>query len=160
MPVNGFRSGPDLSIHPGMTGSRTPSGTHSARRLFAGHAAISLVPVVLIGLLLAHSYAGEAQKRGIAEAQAQAKLIATAVIEPQLNGTDLRDGISPGERARLTAVAQRTAQDGTILRMRLRDLDGRVVFVFVVRIRQGFVVPGSFAATSMHPGGIASVRGS
>jgi diguanylate cyclase (GGDEF)-like protein len=55
-------------------------------------------------------------------------LIATAVVEPQLDGTDLRSGVTSDEARRLGAVANRAARDGTILRLRLRDLDGRVVY--------------------------------
>ncbi len=82
----------------------------SARRHFAGHAAISLVPVVLIGLLLANSIGREAQTRGLAEAETQSALIAASVVEPTLVERDLREGLTPPEIARLRDVAQRAAR--------------------------------------------------
>jgi diguanylate cyclase (GGDEF)-like protein len=101
---------------------------HSAGRMFAVFAAVGLVPVVLLGLVLAHSYRSEANRRGLAEATSESALIASTAIEPLLHGQDLRQGLSAQEETALFQVAQDAKARGTILRLRLRDLNGQVVY--------------------------------
>lgn len=101
---------------------------HSATRLFMGYAALSLVPILALGLVLARSYSAAANSRGLVQAQSQAELFATTAIEPLLAGTDLRRGLSASARKSLRALADQTLADGAIPRLRVRDLDGRVVF--------------------------------
>jgi diguanylate cyclase (GGDEF)-like protein len=92
------------------------------------YAAISLVPVVLLGLLLAASYRAEAARRGVEEGRALATLVATTAVEPLLDGTDLRDGLPSTVDLALRRIATNAIADGTLERMRLRDLDGRIIF--------------------------------
>ena len=101
---------------------------HSATRLFMGYAALSLVPILALGLVLARSYGAAANSRGLVQAQSQAELFASTAIEPLLDGTDLRRGLSTSVRASLRTLADATAADGAIPRLRVRDVDGRVVF--------------------------------
>jgi diguanylate cyclase len=109
-----------------MTGrSGTP---HSATRLFAVYAAVSLVPVVILGLVLASSYRAEATRRGLDEGRSEAALIASTAIEPLLSGNDLRGGLDDQRTTQLRAVTESAVAHGTIRRLRLRDLDGHVVF--------------------------------
>jgi diguanylate cyclase (GGDEF)-like protein len=108
----------------GMTRATRP---RSAARLFGAYAAVTLVPVLVLGAVLASTFRSEARRRGVAEGQAEAALVAHTAVEPLLDGHSLNAGITAVERADLSAlVANRSA--GTILRMRLRDLSGRVVF--------------------------------
>ncbi|HEY5032605.1 MAG TPA: EAL domain-containing protein [Actinomycetes bacterium] len=108
---------------------RTASGTpHSASRLFAVYAAISLVPVIVLGLVLASSYRSETARRGLAEARSEASLVASTAIEPLLTGTDLRARLSDLSVTELREVTSQAVDSGAIVRLRLRDLDGRVVF--------------------------------
>jgi diguanylate cyclase len=100
----------------------------SHRRMFASYAAIALVPVLLLGVVLAHSFRGAADRRGLAEGLSEARLVARIAVEPLLEGHQLDRGISITERSGLrrltaTAVAQRD-----VLRLRVRDLSGQVVF--------------------------------
>jgi diguanylate cyclase (GGDEF)-like protein len=106
-------------------GSRAPQ---SVTRLFVMFAAISLVPVVLLGAVLAESYRKEARRRGIAEGRSEAALVAAAAVEPLLSGQPLSTGMTPEESARLRQLADRVIREKTVLRLRLRDLAGRVVF--------------------------------
>jgi diguanylate cyclase len=101
---------------------------HTATRMFGVFAAVALVPVIALGLVLAGSYRAEADRRGLAEATRKSALIASTAVEPLLSGTDLRQGLSVQESSQLLNVARDAAARGTILRLRLRDLDGRVVF--------------------------------
>ncbi len=96
--------------------------------MFAVFAAVALVPVTALGLVLAGEYRAEADRRGLSEATRESALIASTVVEPLLSGADLRRGLSTQERSQLLNVARDAAARGTVLRLRLRDLDGQVVF--------------------------------
>jgi diguanylate cyclase (GGDEF)-like protein len=98
------------------------------RRLFAVYAAASLLPVLLLGLGLLVLLHGQADRQGLAEGRAQAALIARSSLGPLLHGDDLRRGLTEPERAALQRSVRRAVQDGELLRVRLRDLDGRIVF--------------------------------
>jgi diguanylate cyclase (GGDEF)-like protein len=99
----------------------------SARRLFAASALVALVPVLALGAALAYSYRGEARGRGISEGRAEAALIAHTAVEPILGGTSLDGGLPKPEQDALDdLVADGTS--ATILRLRLRDLHGEVVY--------------------------------
>jgi diguanylate cyclase len=100
----------------------------SLGRLYATYAAISLVPVVLLGIVLAWSYGGEAQRRGLAEGRSEAGLVAQTAVAPQLDDRPLANGLNPAERARLYQVVGRSVGSGDVLRFRLRDLTGQVVY--------------------------------
>src|SRR5579871_3120595 len=50
--------------------------SRSMTRLFAVHAAILLVPVLVLGAFLAASYRAEANRRGLAEGRSEASVIA------------------------------------------------------------------------------------
>jgi hypothetical protein len=96
--------------------------------MFAVFAAVALVPVIALGLVLASSYRTEADRRGLAEATRESALFATTAIEPLLAGHDLRQGLTAQELDRVVTVAREATARGAVLRLRLRDLDGRVVF--------------------------------
>ena len=92
------------------------------------YAAISLIPLVLLGAALATSYQSDARDRGRAEGAAEAELVADIAVEPLLGGQPLSDGLSAGEQATLKNMVARVTADNSILRLRLRDLKGIVVF--------------------------------
>ena len=103
------------------------AGTPSAARLFVTHAVITLVPVILLGAVLGASYRNEANRRGLAEARAQAVLLASTAVEPLLEGQPLSDGLTASERSGLERVIEGSLRDNAVLRLRVRDEDGRVV---------------------------------
>jgi diguanylate cyclase (GGDEF)-like protein len=100
----------------------------STWRLFLAYAAASLVPVLLLGLVLSFALAAEAGSRGLAEGRAEASLIARTAIEPMLDGRPLSRTMPAAELRSLRRVAQRAVDSGDVVRLRLRDLSGRVVF--------------------------------
>lgn len=100
----------------------------SAARLFTLYAAISLIPVVVLGVVLAVSFRGEANRRGLAEGRSEAILVAHTAVQPLLDGHPLSGGVSAGERARLARLGAMALARGEVLRLRVRDLAGRVVF--------------------------------
>jgi diguanylate cyclase (GGDEF)-like protein len=97
-------------------------------RLFVIYAVISLVPVSVLGLVLALSLRTEARQRGLAEGRSEAALVAQTAVEPVLVGHPLGRGISPTELADLRRLVRRAVGERKVLRLRLRDLAGQVVF--------------------------------
>src|SRR5580698_9906362 len=100
----------------------------SAVQLFVIFAVIMLVPVVLLGLVLATSYRQEADRRGLAQGHAEALLMAQTAVEPILDGRPLTQGLSRSETADMERLVRTSVRSGDVLRLRLRDLDGNVVY--------------------------------
>jgi diguanylate cyclase (GGDEF)-like protein len=100
----------------------------SLPRLFATYAAITAVPVVLLGLSLAGSYRSEALQRGVDVGRFEAVLVAQTAVEPVLDGRPLAQGLSPAERTDMRQLATSAIGHHSVLRLRLRDLSGQVVF--------------------------------
>jgi diguanylate cyclase (GGDEF)-like protein len=105
-------------------------GRRATVRLFAVYAIVSLIPIAILGFILAADFRSEAQSRGIDQARSEAHLIAQTAVEPLLNNASLSDGIPVAVRTRLRRLVRQTVNrtgQGT-LRLRLRDQTGRVVF--------------------------------
>jgi len=114
----------------GLPPRRVAGGTtrNTARRLFGIYALVSVVPVLLLGaclLALAHR---QATVRGLSEGATEANLVARSSIAPQLGEHPLSDGLTPAETKALRQTADLSARSGDVLRLRVRDLAGRVVF--------------------------------
>ena len=97
-------------------------------RQFVVFAVISLVPVLILGFVLANSYRTEATRRGLAQGRSEALLMAQTAVQPILDGRPLTDGLSPTETERLHQLATAAITKGEVQRMRIRDLQGAVVF--------------------------------
>ncbi|GAA2554266.1 hypothetical protein GCM10010435_25890 [Winogradskya consettensis] len=100
----------------------------SAQRLFVAYAAASLVPIVVLAGVLSAALAREARDRGLSEGRAQAAVVARTAIEPLLDGEDLASGLSAGERDGLTRIAVSAVGGGSVVRLRILDSAGRMVF--------------------------------
>lgn len=96
--------------------------------LFLRFALISLVPVPVLGLVLAATYRDEARRRGLASGTAQAHLVARTAVEPLLDDDPVGNGLSRPERAALSAMDLRARSQGEVLRLRLRSTTGRIVY--------------------------------
>ena len=96
-------------------------------RLFALYAVASLLPVLALGLVLARSFRSEANQDGLNEGRAQAALVARTAIEPLLDGHRL-GRLTAVEHRAVQALTKRVLARGDVLRLRIRDLSGRVVF--------------------------------
>ena len=105
-----------------------PTRRGSALRLFLVFAVVSLIPVLVLGLVLAASYRSDAAARGLAEGRAQAALFAHVAVEPLLAGADLSQPLTAQEVAGLDRMSSSAVAGGEVVRLRLRDLDGRIVY--------------------------------
>jgi diguanylate cyclase (GGDEF)-like protein len=108
-----------------------PTGLHkreSTLKLFAIFAAIMLVPVVILGLVLATSYRREADRRGLAQGQSEALLMAQTAVEPILDGRPLNQGLNRSQTADMERLVRTAVRSGDVLRLRLRGLNGEVVY--------------------------------
>jgi diguanylate cyclase len=103
-------------------------GKSSTARLFATYAAASLVLVMLLGVVMAVSLRHEAERRGLAQGTTEALLLERTAIEAHLDGRSFSEPLSTSEAATLEVLAQHAIAAGDILRIRLRNLEGHVVW--------------------------------
>lgn len=105
---------------------------HSARRgdlrRYALYAALTIVPVVWLGVVLAHSVTENAAHLGLRDATVQAQNIVNTAIEPHIQRSSLNQGPGDPGRKVLRQAMSGLMADGTVLRFRLRDVSGRVVY--------------------------------
>jgi diguanylate cyclase (GGDEF)-like protein len=97
-------------------------------RMFVVHAVITLIPVLIVGLVLAEGYRSEARQRGLSEGRSEAVLVARTAIEPILDAKPLRAALPPGQLADLNRVVTHAITERDVLRLRVRNLSGRVLF--------------------------------
>src|ERR1700712_6089213 len=100
----------------------------SGSRLLVTYLVASLVPVLLLVFALTAALRVEATSRGLAEGRSEAALLAQTSVEPVLGPQPLRGVVPPAERTALQRLADHAAADGTITRLRIRDIDGKAVF--------------------------------
>jgi len=109
---------------------REPEARRRTARLFAVYAAITLVPVLLLGLVLARTFQTETNRSGLAEGRAEAVQVAQTAVEPLLSNRLLSHGLSATERAGLQRLVNeaRGPNEGEFLRLRIRNLNAGVVW--------------------------------
>ena len=103
-------------------------GLGAGARFFVSLAAISLIPVIALGALLAQQYRHELQDRGVAQGQLQAALISRLITDTQLTQENLLSGVTLDERTRLDRLADTEVESGIITRFRLRSPDLHIVY--------------------------------
>ena len=112
----------------GRVAGRASIPVRSAHALFAVLVAGSLLPVLLLGLVLGDALRREAARRGLAEGQSEATLVAKASIEPALPISIDDHLLQGGTEGPLHQIVDHITRDGDVLRLRIRDLSGVVVF--------------------------------
>jgi len=123
----------------------------SGARLFAGYAVASLVPILVLGTVLANGNRQDGIERGLDHGRAQAAVVEEMAIAPALRGRDLGSGLSLDEQRRLREATDLAVFRGSVERLLLRSFDGRVVF------SDDGTVDGAVPATS--PGFRAAANG-
>ena len=96
--------------------------------LFAVYAGASLVPMVALGAVLAVTYRADTNNSAMAEARSQASLLADDVVGPQLGATPLHGSIPATARPAIAAAFNRASGENRLLRLRIRDMAGVVVW--------------------------------
>src|SRR5207248_7221411 len=100
----------------------------SGLRLFGWYVLASAIPISLLGLGLAHQSQTQMNRRALDQAASEADAIANAGIEPVLGSRELAKPLTHAERMKLATTTGPLLQSGSVLRLRLRDLKGAVVF--------------------------------
>jgi diguanylate cyclase len=103
-------------------------GLGAGARFFVSLAVISLVPVIILGAVLAQQTRHELRSRGVAQGRLQAGLISRLITDTLLQHADLLSGVSLDERTRLDRLADTEVESGVITRFRLRAPDRQIVY--------------------------------
>jgi diguanylate cyclase (GGDEF)-like protein len=103
-------------------------GTRSGSRLFAIYSVVSLLPLGALGVVLTCGVRDDATKEGQDQGKAQAAVIAEMAIAPALDDSDLTRGITADQRESLAKATDLALYHGSVLRMRLRNFNGQVIF--------------------------------
>ena len=110
---------------------RDPVGSTvaSARPLFLVYAAVSLIPVLLLGVVLLNLMSRQATSRGLAEGQTEASLLAGSVISPTLaQSGPIGTTLTPTQQTGVERVVAPMVLAHRVVRLRIRDLAGAVVW--------------------------------
>ena len=100
----------------------------AAGRLFLAYTLASLLPLLALAGALVQDLRREAVDRGLDQGRAQAAVVEEMAIAPALSGADLRQGLSTAEREMLQDATDLAVFRGSLVRLRLRDFDGSVVY--------------------------------
>ena len=99
----------------------------SVARLFGTHAAISLIPVLVLGGALVWHFRSETKSRAMNDAVAQTQVVADTAVQPLLDGQQLTKPISLGVQTALNQQLKRAVnEDGVSVRL-LPNLNGEAV---------------------------------
>lgn len=96
--------------------------------LLGKFALASLVPIVLLGLVLAHFVAAGIRERAVSDAAKSAELIARLGIQPHLSPADVSEGISPSHRRALDQTLRTGLARGDVVRVKVWNRDFRVAY--------------------------------
>jgi diguanylate cyclase (GGDEF)-like protein len=96
--------------------------------LLARFALASLVAVVLLGVVLAHTLTGQIRQRALANARQSAQLIDQSLVQPQLSAVDLEAGLSRRHIRRLDQALQASLAGKQIARIKVWNGQSRVVY--------------------------------
>ncbi len=100
----------------------------AAGRLFLAYTLASLLPLLILAGALVQDLRHEAVARGLDQGRAQSAVVEEMAIAPALSGADLREGLSVAEREMLQDATDLAVFRGSLVRLRLRDFDGSVVY--------------------------------
>lgn len=99
-----------------------------ALRRFFLYAGTTLVPVLGLGIILSVTYAHEIDQAAIDDGAALVQTISDSGVEPFLEGHPLSEGLNARERYSLMMSTGNLLDEGRVLRLRVRDIDGRIMF--------------------------------
>jgi diguanylate cyclase (GGDEF)-like protein len=107
---------------------RNAPGRRHPVPLFAVYASASFVPVAVLGALLAATYRSDTNHQAMAEARSEAALLADDVVGPKLGTSALTGPLATPTATQIAAVFDRESAEHRLLRLRIRNLSGGVVW--------------------------------
>jgi diguanylate cyclase len=105
-----------------------PAESSGALRRFFLYTAATLVPVLGLGVVLSVMYTRQVDEGSRQDGIALATVIGNSGVEPFLEGHSLTEGLNARERYSLMMSTGDLVADGTVLRLRVRDTNGQVMF--------------------------------
>ena len=124
----------------------------AAGRLFLAYTLASLLPLLALAGALVQDLRREAVARGLDQGRAQSAVVEEMAIAPALSGADLRQGLSLPEREMLQDATDLAVFRGSLVRLRLRDFDGSVVYSDDGTTVDGAAVDGRAFRSAAHGG--------
>ena len=124
------------------------------RRWLIEFGACSLVPILVLGLVVAQSLRESIRERALDRAKQEAVTVAQLAIEPQLSAGDLERPLPPERRRRIDSAVS----DGAgprIVNVQIRNREGRIVYATDEQTA-GRVVPATVQSRSALGGTVAS----
>jgi hypothetical protein len=89
---------------------------------------MSLIPIVLLGLVLAHTLRNQVRERSLANARETAELISKSTIQPRVSPREVRQGLSK-EKVLALDKEVRDSRIGTrVARIKLWNRSNRIVY--------------------------------
>src|SRR2546426_3907889 len=89
---------------------------------------MSLIAIVLLGLVLAHTLRNQVRARSLANARETAELISKSTIQPRVSPREVRDGLS-NEKIRALDKEVRDSRIGTrVARIKLWNRNNTIVY--------------------------------
>jgi diguanylate cyclase (GGDEF)-like protein len=96
--------------------------------LLGKFAFVSLLPVAVLGLALAHVLREDVRERALTNARQSALLLEESLIQPQLTTADLRHKVSATRVRALDQLLEPSLQSGTIARIKIWAPSGTAVY--------------------------------
>src|SRR5438477_7490496 len=96
--------------------------------LLARFAAVSAIAVLCLGSVLFHVLDSSIRSRALASARESAVLTARAVVAPHISSAELQQGLTPTQLSDLDREVGQGLTSAGITRIKLWNLDGRVVY--------------------------------
>src|SRR5919199_3201559 len=111
----------------GSAGGGGPDPT-SRVSLLAKFGILSMVPIVLLGIVLAQSLSGFVRSRALANARQAASIAARLGIQPRLSEQDLRSGLGQKRLQSLDRALRSAVLGHEVARIKIWSRGGRVVY--------------------------------
>jgi diguanylate cyclase (GGDEF)-like protein len=96
--------------------------------LVATFGIVSLIPILVIGAVLAHFMEAQVRERALAEATRSATLVGQIGIKPQLSRDAFRRGLTPFRVDNLDAIFRSEEVRGNVARIKIWNREGVVVY--------------------------------
>jgi diguanylate cyclase (GGDEF)-like protein len=117
-----------LKLPPEFVEIGTMRGLSSKLGLLTRFSVMSLIPIVLLGLVLAHTLKDQARERNLESAREAAQYFAQFGVKPQLSPSDLRAGLKAAQLRKLHRVVAASRRGTRVVRMKLWNRNGRVMY--------------------------------